>query len=170
MPAQFGQTTAYDCYLNDVELIGRISDFSDPDHEWETVDHNTLGASVMLSTPGRTLKAMTGKFSIDFPSADLFPALYDPTKFLKFRLVPFVDIWNQDGIDTDKSFRLIVNITVAIRKVGGGLFKTGEKMRGDAEYSMMRYVKGPPGQTPWREIDVMNQVNNKDGQPVWPQY
>lgn len=170
MSVRMGQTTKYDIYREDRAMIGRILDFEEPPLEFMEVEQNTLGQEVELSLPGRTLKKLGGKVKFAFLDTDLCPDIYIPNRFMKWRLVPFVDVFGPEGVIDDDSYRVNIDITIAVRRVGGGALKNGEKFEGEFDYSVTRYVKGRPGEIPWREIDVINQVNRVNGVDVWGRY
>lgn len=168
--AKIGQITQADVYLDDKSMVGRFREFTTPDLEWQEVEHETLGQIAVLSLPGRPLKKLTGKMTIEYLDSDLYPRLYLPNVFLPFALHSYVDIFNSVGVDKDNSYRVVTSVTIAIRKVGGRAFKLGDRFEGECEWSAQRFVQGVPGQTPWVELDVINQVNRVNGVDVWSQY
>ncbi len=171
MPAtRIGQITQADVYLDDKSLVGRFKDFTTPDIEWQEIEHETLGQIAALSLPGRPLKKLTGKFTIEYLDDALYPRLYNPTVFFPFALHSYVDVFDAAGLSKDASYRVVTNVTIAIRRVGGHAFKLGEKFEGEAEWSATRFVQGVPGATPWVEYDVMNQVARNNGVDIWSQY
>jgi len=166
---KIGQITNANVYLDGTALVGRFKDFSPPAVEYMEVKHETLGQIAVISLPGRTLKELTGKLTIDFLDPDLYPRLCNPTVPITFSLNSYVDVFDSAGLNAANSFRLVTMITMLIRKLDGKPFKLGESFEGDAEYSALRFVQTlSNSSTPLREIDVMRQVNNVMGQPVWP--
>lgn len=170
MSAKIGQITQADIYLEDKSMVGRFRDFTTPDLEWMEVEHETLGQVAVLSLPGRPLKKITGKATLEYLDSDLYPRLYNPTVFLPLALHSYVDLFNSAGVDRDNSYRVVTSVTLAIRKVGGRAFKLGERFEGEIEWSATRFVQGKPGETPWAEIDVINQVCRVNGADVWSNY
>jgi len=167
---RIGQITQSDVYLDGNIQVGRFKDFQIPDLEWMEIKHETLGQVAVLSLPGRPLQALKGKLTIEFLDADLQPRLLNPTVFLPFALHSYVDVFGAQGVDSTSSYRVVTQVTMAIRKTSGKAFKLGDNFEGEAEYSATRFIQGIPGKTPWTEIDVINQVNRVNGADVWPSY
>jgi P2 family phage contractile tail tube protein len=167
---KIGQITQCDVYLAGNIQVGRFKDFTCPDLDWMEIEHDTLGQVAMLSLPARPLKKLTGKMTIEFLDLDLQPQLLNPTAFLPLSLNSYVDVFGSAGLDAPNGYRVVTQVTCAIRKTSGGTMKLGQNYSGDAEYSCTRFVQGIPGKTPWVEVDVINQICNVNGQPVWPTY
>ncbi|MDE2577953.1 MAG: phage major tail tube protein [Hyphomicrobiales bacterium] len=171
MSVKIGQCTNADVYLNGDNLVGRFKDFQLPDLEYKEVTHETLGQIAVLSMPGRPLQALKGKGTIDFLDRDLYPQLLNPTVTLPFALHSYVDVFNTGGVDVANSYRIVTNVTMSIRKVGGKPFKLGDAFEGEFEYVAQRFTQGVPGaKTPIVEVDVINQVHRILGQDVWPKF
>lgn len=170
MSVKIGQITNADVYTEGNSLVGRFKDFQIPEIEQAEIKHETLGQIAVLSLPGRPLKEMKGKGTLDFFDAALMPAIYNPTVAMKLALHSYVDVFGPDGLDARQSHRLVTNVSIMIRKVGGKAFKLGDAFEGEFEYSCLRFVQGLPGQAPIIEADVMNQVYRVNGKDVWPLY
>ncbi|MFT4098177.1 MAG: phage major tail tube protein [Rhodoblastus sp.] len=168
---KIGQATNADVYLDGGALIGRFKDFQLPEGEYQEIKHETLGQIAVLSLPGRTLKEMKGKMTIDFLDVDLYPRLLNPTKALPLQVHSYVDVFGPDGVDLAASYRVVTSVTCFVRKVGGKAFKLGDAFEGEAEYSATRLIQTVSGKdTPLLEIDVLSQINRINGVNVWATY
>ena len=170
MSVKIGQITNSDVYDAGQSLVGRFKDFQLPDVEHTEVKHETLGQIAVLSLPGRPLKELKGKGTFDFWDIALAPRFYNPTVFIPLALHSYVDVFGESGIDVSQSFRLVTNVTIAIRKMGGKPFKLGDAFEGDFEYSATRLVQSISGQKPILEVDVINQIHRINGVDVWSKY
>jgi len=163
------QITDADAYLEDDSLFGVVASFQIPGLETATVDHETLGSIAVFQAPARPLQAMEAEIEFQAIDADLSRRLLNPTKPLAFQLHSKVDVWGPDGLDADRSHRLITHVRLLFRGHEYGAATLGELAGHTATASCIYLRQRASNQnTSIVEIDVFNQRYKVDGEDVWP--
>ena len=164
-----GQITSADVYINEVNLVGRISEIDLGELEHQEVEHSSLGMIGILKLPGRPVQSIGGKITFDWLDEATGRTILKPTVAHKLQLHSQVDVMGPEGLDLSASHTLITHLRFHTMKTGGRTAKLGEKMVGELDISItywMQKVYG--GETPIIEYDGWNNLYNIDGEPVWP--
>lgn len=164
-----GQITNADCYINDVDVCGRVSELDLGEIGHQEVEHSALGMIGVLKLPGRPVQAIEGKISFAWLDEAISRDILKPTKVHKLQLHSYVDIHDGDGLNADKSHTLITHIRFYNMKKGGSTAKLGDQMASEHDISITYFMqKVYGGDTPIIEYDGFNNVYNINGEPVWP--
>jgi len=163
------QITDADCYLGDDDLVGVVKSFQIPSLEMATVDHETLGMVAVFQAPARPLQAMEAEIEFQAIDADLARLVLNPTKALAFQLHQKVDVFGPDGLDTDRSHRLVTHVRLLFKAHEFGASTLGELQGHTATASCVYLRQRASNQnTSIVEIDIFNQRHKVNGEDVWP--
>ena len=166
---RYGQITNAEAYFEDNTLVGIIKELDLPEIEWETVEHETLGQVAVFKAPARPLKALEGEMTFGFVEPTIAGMTYMPTKAFTFQLHHNVDVWDQNGLSMEESFKLVTVVRVLFHssKLGGS--KLGDLVDHKVKFTCNRFVQSvyQTGEE-LIGVDVMaNRAWNRDGE-IWP--
>lgn len=169
MSQKLGNITQSDVYLNEVDVAGRLEELDLGSIEHTEVEHSSLGMIGVLALPGRPVKAIKGKLKFKWLDEVLQRQLLNPTKVVKIQLHTYVDVFDEDGLNTDQSHTLVTHLKFMVLKSGGSSAKNGDQMGGEFDVSITSFVQKVYGQeTAIIEFDAFNRIYNINGEPVWP--
>ncbi|KQI69383.1 phage tail protein [Loktanella sp. 3ANDIMAR09] len=169
MVQKIGQITNADLYLNGTDVKGRVSSFEMDGEETTEIEHNTLGMVAVLALPARPLKALKGKIAFDWLDEELERTLMNPTKRHTAQLHSYVDIFDENGLNLDKSHTLVTHVGFHFMKRSGFKPALGEKVGVEHAITIPSFSqKVYGGATPIIEVDVFAGIYNVNGEPVWP--
>lgn len=169
MTQKIGQITNADIYLGDANVRGRVAEFDPGEIGHQDVEHDTLGMIGVLKLPGRPLQAIEGKISFKWLDEEIERQLLNPTKFPKIQLHSYVDVFDEDGLNAEKSHTLVTHIGFSSLKRGGMSAKLGDPMGTEYDISIHNFVQKVYGAaTPIIEFDVFNGIYKVNGEDVWP--
>lgn len=161
--------TNADTYLDDNSLVGIVREFTIPSIEMTMVDHETLGAVAVFSAPSRAIQAMEASIEFQSIDADISRRILNPTVAVAFQLHQHVDVWGADGLDRDRSHRLVTHVKLLFsgHEYGGAVLGdlAGHTATASCIYLRQRASKS---NTSIIEIDVLKQIYRVDGKAVWP--
>ena len=167
---RFGQITNAEVYFEDNTLVGMVKEFKIPKIAWQSIDHETLGQVAVWKAPARPMQALEGSVKFGFVDPDVAAMTYMPTRAWRFQIHHDVDVWGQDGLDTDKSYKLVTAVRLLFTESELGGAKLGDLVEHDAPFTCTRFVQRVYSeQTPLIGVDVMaNRIWGKYGDP-WPE-
>lgn len=164
-----GQITAGDVYINETNLVGRISEIDLGELEHQEVEHSALGMIGVLKMPGRPVQSIGGKITFAYLEASVSRTILNPTLAHKLQLHSYVDVMGPEGLDRTASHTLITHIRFHTMKSGGRTAKLGEPFAGELDVSITYWMQKVYGdQSPIVEYDGWNNIYTIDGEPVWP--
>lgn len=166
---RYAQITDAPLYLGDNELVGMVDEFSVPELESDTIEHDTLGAIGVLKLPSRGLNALEGSITLTHPEPEFLAMTANPNKARMFQLHSKLDVFNEDGFDEAKSTTLVTIVRANFTKQA---FPAGKKKEGGkftADFTVTRLVQRLfSEQTPLVEIDLFARIYKVNGANVWP--
>lgn len=164
-----GQITDSEIYLEDNTLFGIAEEIDIPEIELTEIEHQSLGSVAVFAVPGRAVKSLKVKMKLRFVEPTLQPIIFNPTVSKLLQVHSKVDINGDDGLDVDNSFTLITAMRTRFGKVSHDTAKNSDQMMVTAEgfvtYLMQRAYTS---ETPFVEIDALNNVYKVNGDNVWP--
>lgn len=166
---KIGQITDSDCFINGVDVCGRVSELDLGDIEHQDVEHSALGMVGVLKLPGRPVQAIEGKISFEWLDEEISRAMMNPTKIIKLQLHSYVDIFDENGRSEAKSHILVTHIGFQMMKTGGRKAKLGEQMGQEHDVTISTFLQKVYGaDTPIIEFDAWNNIYKINGDEVWP--
>lgn len=169
MARKIGQITNADCYINEVDVCGRVTELDLGEIGHQEVEHKTLGMIGILKLPGRPLQAIEGKINFEWLDEEISRVIMLPTKVHRLQLHSNVDVFNGEGLARDQSHTLVTHLGFMTMKTGGSTAKLGENLAGEHDISIISFKQGVyGGDTPIIEYDGMNGVYRINGEDVWP--
>ncbi len=169
MARKQGHITQADCYINEVDVCGRVAELDLGEISHTEVEHQTLGMIGILKLPGRPVEAIEGKISFEWLDEEISRQILLPTKTHRLQLHSKVDIFDQDGLNAEKSTTLITRIGFSSMKTGGMKSKLGENMGQEIDISITSFTQMVYGSTaPIIEFDAWNNIYRINGADVWP--
>lgn len=169
MVQKIGQITNADLYLNGVDIKGRVAEFDMGEIGATEVEHATLGMIGVIKLPGRPVEAIEGKLNLEWVDEVLERGLLNPTTRHNIQLHSYVDIFDETGLNPEKSHTLITHLGFMVMKRGGSTAKLGDQMASEFTLSIQSFSQKVYGDAdPIVEFDAWNGIYNIDGKPVWP--
>lgn len=169
-PIQLGHITNSYLYLDDNQLTGRVKEFKLGEIGYKMVSHEALGQIGVAELPSRAMNALKATLDLHYPDLELDARLKNPTKACKFTLNSYLDIFEAEGLDENKTGRFISTITTFPAKKGETSFKVGEAASTSYELQVVALVqKFSNSSIPIFEYDLFNGIHRINGKDVWPQ-
>lgn len=169
MARKIGQITQSDCYINEVDVCGRVAELDMGEIAHQEVEHQTLGMIGILKLPGRPVQAIEGKISFEWLDEEVSRAILNPTKMHKLQIHSYVDVFDGEGLSSDQSHTLITHIGFQMMKTGGRTAKLGENLGQEHDISISTFKQSVyGGDTPIIEFDAWNNIYRINGEDVWP--
>lgn len=166
---QHGQVTDSELYLEDKSLIGIAQEFDINELEHKTIEHETLGSVVIFAAPGRGVQKLSGKLTLLFPEKEIAKRVVNPTVAVPFQLHQPVDVFDEDGLNTEDSHFLVTHVKAMFGKIKWGKAKKGDLQTVEADFTtnyLMQRVLGE--EQPLFRISAKANRFQIDGQDVWP--
>ncbi|MCC2099164.1 MAG: phage major tail tube protein [Hyphomicrobiales bacterium] len=169
MARKIGQITNADVYLDgDNVLKGRVAEFDMGEIGSTEVEHKTLGMIGVLKLPGRPVEAIEGKITFEWLDEEVERLLINPTKRHNIQLHSYVDVFDEEGLNVEKSLTLVTHVGFMTMKSGGKSAKLGETMGVEHTITVPTFMQKVYGDaTPIVEFDAWNGIYNVNGEPVW---
>ncbi|MCA2374531.1 phage major tail tube protein [Agrobacterium genomosp. 3 str. CIP 111-78] len=169
MARKIGQITQSDCYINEVDVCGRVTELDMGEIAHAEIEHQTLGMIGVLKLPGRPVQAIDGKITFEWLDEEVSRNILNPTKVHKLQLHSYVDIFDGEGLNTGQSHTLITHIGFQMMKTGGRTAKLGENLGQEHDISISSFKQSVyGGETPIIEFDAWNNIYRINGANVWP--
>lgn len=169
MARKIGQITQADCYINEVDVCGRVAEFDLGEIGHAEIEHQTLGMIGVLKLPGRPVQAIEGKISFEWLDEEISRSILSPTKVHRLQLHSYVDIFDGDGRSDQQSHTLVTHIGFMMMKTGGRTAKLGENLAQEHDISITSFKQAVYGSdTPIIEYDGWNGIYKINGEEVWP--
>ena len=169
MVQKIGQITNSDAYFDGEDVKGRLLEFDMGELGSTEVEHATLGMIGVLKLPGRPVEAIEGKASWEWLDEAIERAMANPTKRHNMQLHSYVDIFDENGLNSEKSHTLVTHVGFHVMKGGGRSGKLGEQMANEHTLTVVSFSQKVYGDAiPIVEFDVFNGIYNVNGEPVWP--
>ena len=169
MARKIGQITQSDCYINEVDVCGRVTELDMGEIAHAEIEHQTLGMIGVLKLPGRPVQAIDGKITFEWLDEEVSRNILNPTKVHKLQLHSYVDIFDGEGLNTGQSHTLITHIGFQMMKTGGRTAKLGENPGQEHDISISSFKQSVyGGETPIIEFDAWNNIYRINGTDVWP--
>lgn len=169
-PIKVGHITNADLYLGTMRLIGRTKEFEIPEFSHKMVTHEALGMIGVLELPSRAVDALKAKVVFEYLDHDVERQVLNPTLTHRWQLHSYVDVFGADGLDRQKSHKLISNVSLMFGKSNGLSHKLGEMIEREIECSVTAFTqKVTSSDVPIIEYDVFAGIYRINGQDVWPQ-
>ncbi|KEY05838.1 MULTISPECIES: phage major tail tube protein [Brucella] len=169
MARKIGQITQADCYINEVDVCGRVAELDLGEIAHAEVEHQTLGMIGILKLPGRPVQAIEGKISFEWLDEEVSRNILMPTKVHKLQLHSYVDIFDGEGLNAERSHTLVTHIGFQMMKTGGRTAKLGENLAQEHDISISTFKQSVyGGDTPIIEFDAWNNIYRINGADVWP--
>lgn len=169
MARKIGQITQSDCYINEVDVCGRVTELDMGEIGHAEIEHQTLGMIGVLNLPGRPVQAIAGKITFEWLDEEVSRNILNPTKVHKLQLHSYVDVFDGEGLNSEQSHTLITHIGFQMMKTSGRSAKLGENLGQEHDISISSFkqtVYG--GDTPIIEYDAWNNIYRINGEDVWP--
>ena len=168
-PIQIGQITDADVYLEGNRFVGRVETFKVGKVAAKNVDHENLGMIGAASLPSRALEALNATVNFKYLDPDVDRVILSPVKAFSWQLHGYVDIFGPDGLDEDKSHKLITTVKSLCRDTGDLEYKLGEPTQREVEMTILSLVaKRSNFSEPDIEYDLFNGIYRIAGKDVWP--
>ena len=168
MVQKIGQITNADLYLNEVDVRGRVNEFDMGDLGHQEVEHSALGMIGVLKLPGRPVQAIEGKINFDWLDEEVERDMANPTKSHRAQLHSYVDIFDEDGLNPQRSHTLVTHLGFYVLKSGGRSAKLGEQMGSEYEITVHAFTQKLYGaEVPIIKIDIFNSIYEINGKQVW---
>ena len=169
MVQKIGQITNADLYLNTSDVKGRVAEFDMGEIGHQEVEHSALGMIGVLKLPGRPVQPIEGKIGFEWLDEEVERDIMNPTKTSRVQLHSYVDVFDADGLNSQKSHTLVTHVAFNVMKTGGRAAKLGEQMASEHDVSIHAFIQKVYGDAvPIVEFDVFAGIYNINGEPVWP--
>lgn len=169
MARKNGQITQADCYINEVDVCGRVAELDLGEISHTEVEHQTLGMIGILKLPGRPVEAIEGKITFEWLDEEVSRSILNPTKMHKLQLHSYVDVFDAEGLSREKSHTLVTHLGFQTMKTGGRTAKLGENLGQEHDISISVFKQSVYGaDTPIIEFDAWNNIYRINGEDVWP--
>ncbi len=169
MVQKIANVTNADAYVNGTDVKGRVSELDLGEIGHAEVEHSALGMIGVIKLPGRPVDAIEGKIGFEWVDEEIERNLGNPTKMHKLQLHSYVDVFDADGLNVDKSHTLVTHINFQTMKVGGRTAKLGEQMASEHDICIQSFMQKVYGaETPIVEYDAFNCIYRINGEDVWP--
>ncbi|WCK24624.1 phage major tail tube protein [Agrobacterium pusense] len=169
MARKIGQITQSDCYVNEVDVCGRVAELDMGEIAHAEIEHQTLGMIGVLKLPGRPVQAIDGKITFEWLDEEVSRNILNPTKVHKLQLHSYVDVFDGEGLNRNQSHTLITHIGFQMMKTGGRTAKLGENLGQEHDISISSFKQSVyGGETPIIEFDAWNNIYRINGEDVWP--
>lgn len=166
---KIGQITDADCYINGVDVCGRVAELNMGEIGHQMVKHSALGMIGVLELPGRPVQAIKGKISYEWLDEEVARQIGNPTVMNRLQLHSLVDIFDENGLNAAASHTLVTHIGFQTGKSGGGVAKLGEQMKLAHDIAISTFSQKVYGEdVPMVEFDAWNNIYRVNGQNVWP--
>ncbi len=163
-----GQITNADVYINEVDVAGRVAELDMGEIAHQEVKHETLGMIGVMNLPGRPVQEIGAKISFEWLDDAVMRDIINPTKRSKLQLHSFVDVFDSDGLNLDKSHILVTHIGFLMMKTGDLKSKLGDQMGITHDITVASLTQKVYGEsTPVIEFDVFAQIYKINGENVW---
>lgn len=116
MARKIGQITQSDCYINEVDVCGRVTELDMGEIAHAEIEHQTLGMIGVLKLPGRPVQAIDGKITFEWLDEEVSRNILNPTKVHKLQLHSYVDVFDGEGLNSGQSHTLITHIGFQMMK------------------------------------------------------
>lgn len=169
MARKIGQITDSDCYINEVDVCGRVAELDLGEIGHAEIEHQTLGMIGVLTLPGRPVQSIQGKISFEWLDEEVSRSILNPTRVHKLQLHSYVDVFDGEGRSSTLSHTLITHIGFSMMKTGGRTAKLGENLAQEHDISISSFKQAVyGGDTPIIEFDAWNNIYKINGEDVWP--
>lgn len=169
MVQKLGQITNADIYINGTDVKGRVSEFDLDDIGLTEIEHAALGMIGVLKLPGRPVEAIGGKIGFEWLDEEIERDLMNPTKRHNLQLHSYVDVFDDTGLNPEKSHTLVTHVGFHVMKRGGFKAKLGDPIGTEHMITVPFFSQKVYGSsTPIIEFDIHSSVYNINGEPVWP--
>ncbi|CUX69323.1 MULTISPECIES: phage major tail tube protein [Agrobacterium] len=169
MARKIGQITQSDCYINEVDVCGRVAELDMGEIAHAEIEHQTLGMIGVLKLPGRPVQAIDGKITFEWLDEEVSRNILNPTKVNKLQLHSYVDVFDGEGLNSNQSHTLITHIGFQMMKTGGRTAKLGENLGQEHDISISSFKQSVyGGETPIIEFDAWSNIYRINGADVWP--
>lgn len=169
MVQKIGQITNADLYINGTDVKGRVSEFTPDDLSLTEVEHKTLGMIGVLKLPGRPVDAIGGKIKFDWLDEAIERGLINPTKRQNIQMHSYVDVFDETGLNVEKSHTLVTHVGFQMMSHGLLAGKIGDAVGVEHNITIPSFSQKVYGDsTPIVEFDVFAGIYNVNGEAVWP--
>ena len=169
MVQKIGQITDADLYLNGEDVKGRVKEFDPGELSNTEVEHAALGMIGVLKLPGRPVEAIEGKITFDWLDEDVQRSLLLPTVTNRIQLHSYVDVFDQDGLNAEKSHTLVTHVGFQMMKTALGTSQLGEQINREHTITITSFSQKVYGDAvPIIQYDGWNGIYDVNGEPVWP--
>lgn len=169
MAPKLGHITQADCYINEVDVCGRVTELDPGEVAHREVSHGALGMVGVLDLPARPLQALKGRINFEWLDEEISRVIMNPTKVQNLQLHHKVDIHGPEGLDWEASHTVVTHIGFLVLRTGGGNTKLGEPVRRWHSITIPKFIQKVYGEeTPLVEIDIWNNIYRINGDDVWP--
>lgn len=163
------QITDAEVYFNETGLVGVAATCDLPQLEATQIDHETLGSVGVLQLPARGLSALTGTLMLEYPEPELLAWSYNPAISALIQLHEPLDVFDPDGIDRDRSTKLVTVMRCRAVNNEASQGKKREKRTHSIPFTATSFVQRIYTEAvPLVEIDLFRNVHKVNGQNVWP--
>ncbi len=169
MARKIGQITDSDCYINEVDVCGRVAELDLGEIGHAEIEHQTLGMIGVLKLPGRPVQAIEGKISFEWLDEEVSRSILIPTKIHKLQLHSYVDVFDGEGRSSTLSHTLITHIGFFDDEDGWTHCQAWREPRQEHDISISSFKQSVyGGDTPIIEFDAWNNIYRINGEDVWP--
>lgn len=165
---KIGQITDADCYINDVDVCGRVAEFDMGEIGHQEVKHSALGMIGVLALPGRPVQSIKGKISFEWLDEAVSRDIMNPTRMSHLQLHSYVDLFDENGLNAGTSHILVTHVGFQMLKTGGRNARLGEQMKQNHDITISTFMQKVYGSsTPIVEFDGWNNIYRVNGEDVW---
>lgn len=169
MARKIGQITDADCYINGIDMCGRVAELNFGTLGHTMVRHSTLGMVGVLELPARPVKAIRGSISFDWIDEEVYRRLLNPTIVTPLQLHELVDIFGPEGLDAAASHTLVTSVGFQTMDSVFGASKLGTPKGVKHDITIGAFAQKVYGEeVPIVEFDGWNNIYKTNGQDVWP--
>ena len=169
MVQKIGQITNADLYNNGADVKGRVSEFDLDGEGYTEVEHATLGMIGTLKLPGRPMEAITGKIGFEWLDEASERQLLNPAKRHTIQMHSYVDVFDDTGLNAEKSHTLVTHVGFHTMKRSGLKAKLAEGMGSEYAITIPSFSQKVYGDaTPIIEYDGFAGIFKINGEDVWP--
>ena len=169
MVQKIGQITNADLYLNSTDVKGRVAEFTPDDLSLTEVEHKTLGMIGVLKLPGRPVDAIGAKIKFAWLDEAIERGLINPTKRQTIQMHSYVDVFDETGLNVEKSHTLVTHVGFQLMSHGLLSGKIGDAVGVEHSITIPSFSQKVYGDsTPIVEFDVFASIYNVNGEAVWP--
>lgn len=166
---KLGHITQADVYLDGNHIVGRVKEFDIPEFGHKMVTHESLGQIGILDLPSRAVDALKANITFEYADYELDVLFMNPTRANKIQLHSYVDVFGPDGLDRERSHKIITNLTAYFSKSDAMNLKLGESANRKIEATISSFVqKLSTRSVPIIEYDLFNSIYRINGENVWP--